>query len=144
MMNMVCYQVIGCDLAVSVASQAGQLELNVMMPVISFNLNLMIEIMGCALLEVRTRCIEGIKANVARCREYAEKTLGLVTVLSPRIGYSLSSDIAREAVARNKPLREIIRAKGILPAEELDSLLDLERMAAPRSAERRLRRIKRR
>jgi aspartate ammonia-lyase len=143
MMNMVCYQVMGCDLVVGTASQAGQLELNVMMPVISFNLNLMIEIMGQALLQVRTRCIEGIKANVELCREYAEKSLGVVTALSPRIGYALASKIAREAVAKKRTLREIIEEKGILPREEVDRLLDLERMTAPHFRARRPRKIKR-
>jgi aspartate ammonia-lyase len=130
MMNMVCYQLMGSDLVVNAASQAGQLELNVMMPVVSFNLNLMIGIMGQALLQVRTKCIEGIKANVERCREFAEKTLGLVTALSPRIGYALASKIAREAVGTNKTLREIIEEKKIIPRDEMDELLDLERMTA--------------
>jgi len=135
MMNMVCYQMMGSDLIISAASQAGQLELNVMMPVVSFNLNLMIGIMGQALLQVRAKCIEGIQANVERCREFAEKTLGLVTVLSPRIGYALASEIVREAVRTNKMLREVIEEKKIIPRDEVDELLDLERIAAflPRS-----------
>ena len=135
MMNMVCYQVMGGDLVISAASQAGQLELNVMMPVVSFNLNWMLGIMGQALLQVRTRCIEGIQANVERCREFAEITLGLVTVLSPRIGYALASKIAREAVRTNKTLREIIEEKKIIPRDEVDELLDPERITAilPRS-----------
>jgi aspartate ammonia-lyase len=131
MMNMVCYQVMGCDLVICAASQAGQLELNVMMPVISFNLNFMIEIMGQALLQVRTRCIEGIRADIKRCRAYAEKSLGIVTVLSPRIGYARASEIAREAVAKQKTLREIIEAQGIFQKEEVNRILDLERAAHP-------------
>jgi aspartate ammonia-lyase len=131
MMNMVCYQVMGCDLVICAASQAGQLELNVMMPVISFNLNFMIEIMGQALLQVRTRCIEGIRADIKRCREYAEKSLGIVTVLSPRIGYARASEIAREAVAKQKTLREIIEEEGIFPKDEVDKILDLERTTNP-------------
>jgi aspartate ammonia-lyase len=137
MMNMVCYQVMGCDLTVSVASQAGQFELNVMMPVISFNLNLMIEILGSALLQVTRRCIEGIKPDIERCREYAEKTLGLVTVLSPRIGYALASEIAREAAATKKTLREVLEEKGIRSRDKDEELFDLERMTAfPSSAGR--------
>jgi aspartate ammonia-lyase len=135
MMNMVCYQVIGCDLTVSAASQAGQLELNVMMPVISFNLNLMIEILGSALFQVRTRCIEGIKPDIERCREYAEKTLGLVTALSPRIGYALASEIAREAAATKKTLREVLDKKGIFWRDKEEELFDLERLTiSPSSA----------
>ena len=137
MMNMVCYQVMGCDLAVSAASQAGQLELNVMMPVISFNLNLMIEILGCALLQVTRRCIEGIRPDIERCREYAEKTLGLVTALSPRIGYALASEIAREAAAAKKTLREVLEEKGIRWRDKDEELFDLERMTVfPSSAGR--------
>jgi aspartate ammonia-lyase len=143
MMNMVCYQVVGCDLTVSAASQAGQLELNVMMPVISFNLNLIIEIMGQALFQVRTRCIEGIKADRERCRTYAEKTLGLATALSPRIGYALASEIAREAVASKRTLRDTIQERRILPGPEVDELLDLEKMTAPSSGARRSRKAKR-
>lgn len=137
MMNMVCYQVMGCDLTVSAASQAGQFELNVMMPVISFSLNLMIEILGSALLQVTRRCIEGIKPDIERCREYAEKTLGLVTVLSPRIGYALASEIAREAAATKKTLREVFEEKGIRSRDKDEELFDLERMtASPSSAGR--------
>jgi aspartate ammonia-lyase len=136
MMNMVCYQVMGCDLVVSAASQAGQLELNVMMPVISFNLNLMIEIMGRALHQVRTKCVEGIRANVEKCREYGELSLGIVTALSPRIGYARASEIARAAIARNKTLREIIRERNLLSPEEVDRILDLERAARPFSKRR--------
>jgi aspartate ammonia-lyase len=135
MLNMVCYQVIGCDLTVNAASQAGQLELNVMMPVISFNLNLMIEILGSALFQVRTRCIEGIKPDIERCREYAEKTLGLVTALSPRIGYALASEIAKEAAATKKTLREVLDEKGILWRDKEEELFDLERLTiSPSSA----------
>ena len=136
MMNMVCYQIMGCDLAVSAASQAGQLELNVMMPVISFNLNLMIEIMGQALHQVRTRCIAGIKANGERCREYAEKTLGLAAALSPRLGYGLASEIAREAAAKKKTLREIIAEKGILPRDEVDEIFKALKNSGFRAARR--------
>jgi aspartate ammonia-lyase len=135
MLNMVCYQVIGCDLTVNAASQAGQLELNVMMPVISFNLNLMIEILGSALFQVRTRCIEGIKPDIERCRGYAEKTLGLVTALSPRIGYALASEIAKEAAATKKTLREVLDEKGILWRDKEEELFDLERLTiSPSSA----------
>ncbi len=136
MMNMVCYQVMGCDLVVSAASQAGQLELNVMMPVISFNLILMIEIMGRALHQVRTKCVEGIRADVEKCREYGERSLGIVTALSPRLGYARASEIARAAIAQNKTLREIIRQRGLLSPKEVDKILDLERAARPFSAGR--------
>ncbi len=131
MMNMVCCQVIGSDLVISQAAQAGQLELNVMMPIISFNLNFMIEIMSHALKQVRVKCIEGIKANIERCRQYAEQSLGLVTALAPRIGYSRASALAREAQQSGKTIRQLLEEKGILTADEIDDLLNLDRLAAP-------------
>ncbi len=133
MLNMVCYQVMGCDLTVSQAAQAGQLELNVMMPVISFNLHLMIGIMADALHQVRMKCLRGIKADAARCREYAERTLGLATVLSPRLGYARAADIAAQALKKGKTIREIAEEKGILTAAELEQLFDLEHLTDPPS-----------
>ena len=128
MLNMVCYQVMGCDLAVNAAAQAGQLELNVMMPVIAFNLHFMMEIMANALRQVRMGCIKGIRANAARCREYAERTLGLATALTPRIGYARAAEIAREAQKRSRTIRQVIQEKRILTPKEIDALLDFERL----------------
>jgi aspartate ammonia-lyase len=131
MLNMVCFQVMGCDLAVCAASQAGQLELNVMMPVIGFNLHLMIEIMGNAIEQVRKRCVEGIKADKERCLEYAEKSLGLATALSPKLGYARAAEIAREALRRDKTIRAIAMEKGILNRAGADRLLDLKKLTEP-------------
>jgi aspartate ammonia-lyase len=131
MMNMVCYQVMGCDLAVCAASQAGQLELNVMMPVIGFNLYLMIEIMGNAIEQVRTKCVEGIKADRERSLEYAEKSLGLATALSPKLGYTQTAEIAREALKRGKTIRAIAVEKGILTRTTAERLLDLQKLTEP-------------
>ncbi len=131
MLNMVCYQVMGCDLTVSQAAQAGQLELNVMMPVIAFNLQLMIVITANALRQVRVKCLRDIKADAARCREYAERALGLATVLSPRLGYDRAAGVAAEALKRGKTIREIVEEKGILEPAELDRLFDLEGLTEP-------------
>jgi aspartate ammonia-lyase len=128
MMNMVCFQVLGCDLAVCAASQAGQLELNVMMPVIGFNLHLMIEIMGNALELVRTKCIDGLRANKERCLVYAENSLGLATALSPKLGYSRTAEIAREALRRDKTIRAIALEKGLLTRTTAERLLDLKKL----------------
>jgi aspartate ammonia-lyase len=138
MMNMVCYQVMGGDLAISEAAQAGQLELNVMMPVISFNLNFMIEIMGHALKQVRLMCVAGIKANAGRCREYAERSLGLATALAPKIGYSRAAKLARQAQKSDKTIRQLLEGKGILTAGEIDDLLNLDRLAAGSESRRRI------
>ncbi|MCJ7579509.1 MAG: aspartate ammonia-lyase [Candidatus Aminicenantes bacterium] len=124
MMNMVCYQVLGCDLTVSGAVQAGQLELNVMMPVIAFNLNFMIDILGRAMAEVSTRCIDGIQANVERCQSYAEESLALATALSPHIGYEKASEVAREAYRTGKSIAEVTEEKGLLSREKIRKILD--------------------
>ena len=131
MLNMVCFQVSGCDTAISGAAQAGQLELNVMMPVIAFNLHFMIKIMENALREVRVRCIDGIEANLIKCKEYAEASMGLATALSPVLGYSLAAEIAKEAVNRGKTLIEIIKERGLFTEEELTKILDPEGMTEP-------------
>jgi len=131
MMNMVCYQVIGCDQAVSGAVQAGQLELNVMMPVIAFNLCFMIEILTNSLNQVKTRCIEGVEPNTDMCEEYAKKSLGLATALSPYIGYSQAAEMAKQSLAENKPLIEIVLKKGLLTEKEIQKILDPKRLTEP-------------
>jgi len=131
MMNMVCYQVLGCDQAVASAAQAGQLELNVMMPVVSFNLGFMIEILGNAIRELTRRCVAGLAADTARCRDYAEKSLGLATAVSPRIGYACASEIAREAEKRGLTIRRILEEKGDFRPEEIEDILDLEKLSEP-------------
>jgi aspartate ammonia-lyase len=128
MVNMVCYQIIGCDLAVSGAAQAGQLELNVMMPVISFNLNLMIQILGNALRQLRIKCIDGIVANVERCKMYAEKSMGLGAALSPYIGYARAAELTKEALNTGKTLYQVIEEKGLLSKEKIKEILNPKKM----------------
>lgn len=131
MLNMVCYQVIGCDTVVSGAVQAGQLELNVMMPVIAFNLHFMLRILGNALVQVKSKCIDGIQADPERCRFYAENSLGLMTALAPRLGYTKASELAREAVDRGLSLAEVLQEKGLFSQKELHRLLDPQIMTEP-------------
>lgn len=128
MMNMVCYQVIGCDQAISGGVQAGQLELNVMMPVVAFNLHFMIQIMGNALRAVKEKCIEGITAHEERCRMYAEESLGLVTALSPYIGYSRAAQVAKESLESGRTINEIVLKKGWVSQKKLKEILDPKRM----------------
>lgn len=132
MMNMVCYQVIGCDLAICGAVQAGQLELNVMMPVVSFNLNFMIQIMGNALKQVKRKCIDGIQADVDKCKMYAEKSLGLATALSPHIGYDRAAEVVKEALDKGKTLMEVVLEKGWLDKKRMEEILDPKKMTEPR------------
>ncbi len=131
MLNMVCCQVIGCDTAVSYAVQAGQLELNVLMPVIAFNLHFMLDLLGNALRVVKERCIVGIAADPKRCLAYADSSLGLMTALTPTLGYALASEIADEAVTSGKSLINVIVDRGLFSEEQLRDLLNPERMTEP-------------
>jgi len=131
MVNMVCYQIIGSDTTISYAVQAGQLELNVMMPVIAYNILFSIEIMTSALHELRTRCIEGLAANRERCRYLLEKSLGLATALNTIIGYSKAAEVAAEASKSGRSIIEIIREKRILSDEEVRRVLDPAALTRP-------------
>lgn len=128
MTTMVCFQVIGNDAAIAGAAQAGQLELNVMMPVIAFNLLMSMTILDNALRVLRTRCIDGITANAERCRWYAEHSAALVTVLSPKIGYARAAELARLAISSGKTIREVMIETGEFSGEETDRLLDVRAM----------------
>jgi aspartate ammonia-lyase len=128
MTGMVCFQVIGNDLVIATAAQAGQLELNVMMPVISFNLSMSLTILTKALTVLRERCVEGITANEERCRWYVEHSVSLVTVLNPRIGYTRAAEIAKRAIAKGKTIRETIEEEGLLTPEELAEVLNTRAM----------------
>lgn len=131
MLDMVCFQVTGNDLTISLASQAGQLELNVMMPVISHNLLQSIKILNNGVSAFTERCVSGIKADRDRCGEYAGKSLGIVTALTPYIGYEASARIAQEALSSRKGIKEVAMDKGVLSREELERVLDVERMTEP-------------
>lgn len=121
--NMVCFQVLGCDLSVSLAAQAGQLELNVMMPVIAFNLLFAMEILKNCLHQFTNHCISGISANEERCRSYLDQSVGLATVLAPSIGYAAAAEVAKESAKSGKSIREVILERGILTEEELEEVL---------------------
>ncbi len=131
MLGMVCFQAIGCDTTVLLAAQAGQLELNVMMPVVAFNLLHEIEILTNAVNVFVKDCVAGISANGARCRAYAEASMSIVTVLTPHIGYARSAEIAKEYLASGKSIREIVLAKRLISREKLDGLFDLRSMTEP-------------
>ncbi len=128
-MDMVCFQVVGNDHAIAMASQAGQLELNVMMPLINFNLLTSLRILKNAMNAFRTRCIEGLGANVERCKYYAENSLGIATALNPFIGYAAAAEVVKESVKTGKPVRQIIEDKKLVSKEKLDHILSPEVMA---------------
>ncbi|WP_017653176.1 aspartate ammonia-lyase [Fortiea contorta] len=129
MTSMVCFQVMGYDSAIALAAQAGQLELNVMMPLIAYNLIHSIEILGNTINSLTKSCIQGITANRDRCLAYAEGSLALVTALNPHIGYLNAAAVAKESLETGKSLREIVIAKGLMTADELAAVLNLEQMS---------------
>ncbi|MBC5795924.1 aspartate ammonia-lyase [Sphaerospermopsis sp. LEGE 00249] len=130
MTSMVCFQVMGYDSAIALAAQAGQLELNVMMPLIAYNLIHSMEILGNTIAALTNSCIQGITANKERCLGYAEGSLALVTALNTHIGYLNAAAVAKESLETGKSLRQIVLEKGLMTEEELASVLDLEQMSA--------------
>jgi len=128
MVAMVCFQVLGNDSAVALAAQAGQLELNVMMPVIAYNLLMSIRILGNALRVLEEKCISGITVNKARCEWYAEHSVSLVTVLSPKIGYQRAAELAKRAIGTGKTIRQVMTESGEFTAEEANRLLEVRAM----------------
>ena len=132
MADMVCFQVMGNDHAIALAAQAGQLELNVMMPVIAFNLLMSLTIMANAIDALSRRCVEGITADEERCRWYVEHSVSLVTALNPRIGYARAAEVAKRAIAAGKTIRETVIEEGILSSEEVEELMDTYAMTEPK------------
>jgi len=131
MLDMVCFQVIGNDATIALATQAGQLELNVMMPVVAYDLLQSIEILTNALSVFAERCVRGIEANVERCREMAERSLGLATALNTYVGYAAAAKIAQEALASGKTIRQVALERGLLTPEEMDRILDPYQLTEP-------------
>lgn len=130
MTSMVCFQVMGYDAAIAMAASAGQLELNVMMPLIAYDLIHSIEILGNTVSVLASRCLEGIVANRDRTRAYAEGSLALVTALNTHIGYLNAAAVAKESLETGKSLREIVLERGLMSPEDLAKVLDLEKMSA--------------
>ncbi|MBD2453191.1 aspartate ammonia-lyase [Nostoc sp. FACHB-87] len=130
MTSMVCFQVMGYDSAIALAAQAGQLELNVMMPLIAYNLIHSIEILGNTIAVLTERCIQNITANRERCLAYAEGSLALVTALNTHIGYLNAAEVAKESLATGKSLRQIVLEKGLMTEAELAEVLNLEQMSS--------------
>jgi len=120
--------VIGCDTTVAMACEAGQLELNVMMPVIAWNALHSSSILQRAMNTLRVLTIEGIVANAARARELLDRSTAAATALSPYIGYAATAEIAKEAVKTGKSIRDVVLAKGLLGEKRLDEILSVEKM----------------
>jgi aspartate ammonia-lyase len=131
MVNMVCFQVIGCDTTVCTAAEAGQLELNVMMPVIAWNSLHASTILRQAMNVLRTRCVDGIEADAERCHELLDRSTAVATALSPYIGYAKTAEIAKESVKSGRAIRDLVLERGLLDAVKLDEILSADAMTRP-------------
>jgi aspartate ammonia-lyase len=128
MVNQVCFQVIGCDTTVAMACEAGQLELNVMMPVIAWNALHASTILRESMKTLRLRSVDGITANTARARELLDRSTAAATALSPYIGYAATAEIAKEAVESGRAIRDIVLERGLLDGARLDEILSVDAM----------------
>jgi len=131
MVNQVCFQVIGCDAAVLAAADHGQLELNVMMPVIAWNALHAARILTEATRIFQARCIDGLEADEARCRELLDRSSALATALSPYIGYAATAAIAKASVETGRSIRELVLEQGLMPERELNAVLSAKAMTTP-------------
>jgi fumarate hydratase class II len=129
--TMVCAQVIGNDLTVTIGGQAGNFELIVMLPVMAYNLLQSIELLAAASNNFVAKCIEGITANEERCKSLIEQSLAMCTALAPEIGYEAAAKLAKEAYGSGKTVREVAKAQQVLPEARLNELLDPWRMTEP-------------
>jgi fumarate hydratase class II len=136
MLNMVCYHVMGADLTVTMAGQAGQLELNVMMPIIAHNLFEMMHLLIGAVRAFTEKCVVGVQANRQKAEGWLAKNPILVTALNPVIGYLKGADVAKTALTDNKAVKQVVVEKGHLTPEEADRLLDVRAMTAPGMAKK--------
>jgi aspartate ammonia-lyase len=130
--SQICFQIIGSDVTVSMASEASELELNMAEPIIAFNLFFGLTLLRNAAIVLASRCIAGIEPNRERCREFVQNSIGLVTALNPVLGYEKSAAIAKEALKTGGSVYELVIAKGWLTKDKLDELLKPENMTHPR------------
>jgi len=131
MVNQVCFQVIGCDTTVCAAAEGGQLELNVMMPVIAWNALHVSGILANAMETLERLCVEGIEADEARCRELLDRSTAVATALSPYIGYAKTAEIAKEAVRSGRSIRDLVLEQKLIDPRQLDRILSAEEMTEP-------------
>jgi len=131
MLAMVCFDVIGRDATVALAAQAGQLELNVMMPAVAHALLPALSQLAAAVTAFTQRCVVGLQADASRCARYAHQSPQLVTALAPRLGYAQSAEIAKQAVAERRTIREVVVERGLLSDDEAAALLDPRPLTEP-------------
>jgi aspartate ammonia-lyase len=128
MVNQVCYQVMGLDTTVAIAAEHGQLELNVMMPVIAFNILLSMQILTSAAHVLTERTVKGVEANEEMCAHWVERSAALATALAPKIGYAAAAELSKRSVKEGVLIRELVRRERVLPEDEIDEVLDLKKM----------------
>jgi len=128
MVNQVCFQIVGLDACVAAAAEHGQLELNVMMPVIAYNILLAEHILGTASRTFAEKCIAGIEANAEQCAYWVERSAALATALAPQIGYAKAADISKRSVKEGVLIRDLVKREHVLSDSEIDDVLDLKRM----------------
>ena len=128
MVNQVCFQVIGCDTTVAIATEHGQLELNVMMPVIAHNLLLSMMILTNAIRTLSEKCVRGITAHAEMCEHWVERSAALATALMPQIGYAKAAEISKRSVQEGILIRDLVARDHVIPADEIAGVLDLRRM----------------
>jgi aspartate ammonia-lyase len=128
MVNQVCFQVMGCDTTVAIAAEHGQLELNVMMPVIAHNILLSMQILTSAATVLSEKTVKGIEANEAMCSYWVERSAALATALMPHIGYAKAAELSKQSVKEGVLIRDMVKRDKLLPAEKIDDVLDLRKM----------------
>ncbi len=131
MVNQVCFQVMGNDAAVAIAAEHGQLELNVMMPVIAHNVLFSMEILRRAVETLNLRCVRGIAADEAMCAYWVERSAALATALAPSIGYARAAELSKASVASGELIRDLAAREQVLPPNALREMLDLRRLTEP-------------
>jgi aspartate ammonia-lyase len=131
MVNQVCFQVAGCDTTVMMACEAGQLELNVMMPVIAWNALHASSILRESMKVLRLRTVDGLTANPERARELLDRSTATATALSPYIGYQATAEVAKESVKTGRPIRDLVIERGLMDQMQLDAVLSADAMTRP-------------
>ncbi len=128
MVNQVCFQVMGLDTTVSISAEHGQLELNVMMPVIAFNVLLSMRILTNTARIFNEKCVAGIQAHEDMCAYWVERSAALVTALMPVIGYAKAAELSKQSVKEGVLVRDLVKRDQVIPADQIDDVLDLRKM----------------
>ena len=131
-MSQVAYQVIGNDLAITFAAEAGQLQLNAMEPLIAYKVLESIRLLTKSMSMLETRCINGITANEDRCRELVNNSIGIITAISPYLGYENATHIAKKALSTGGSVLDLILEENLMDADELKEILKPQNMINPR------------